>query len=192
MNLDEMYWSSRYATGRTGWDIGYPSPPITQYLDQLHNKSLKILLPGAGNAYEASYAFENGFTNLHVLDIARPPLDRFKEKNPLFPEKQLIKGDFFKHNETYDLIIEQTFFCALNPELREAYVEKMHELINPNGKLVGVLFNRIFDFEGPPFGGTKGQYESYFKDEFQGLFAPCHNSIPERMGSELWINLSPR
>jgi len=192
MNLDEVYWSSRYASGKTGWDIGYPSPPITQYLDQLDNKSLKILLPGAGNAYEAAYAFQKGFQNLFILDIAKAPLEKFKKDNPLFPAKQLIRDDFFNHNETYDLVLEQTFFCALDPELRRGYVNKMHEIINPKGRLAGVLFNRKFDFQGPPFGGTKAEYQSYFSEKFDGLYAPCYNSIPERMGAELWINLRPK
>ena len=192
MNLNEMYWSSRYSSGSTGWDIGYPSPPITQYLDQLDNKQVKILIPGAGNAYEASYAFARGFKNTYVLDIAKPPLNMFKRKNPSFFSDQLLNGDFFKHKGAYDLIIEQTFFCAIDPKLRQDYVEKMHDLLSPNGKLIGVLFDRVFDFQGPPFGGSKDYYYSLFKTSFEGVFAPCNNSIPERMGSELWINLNPK
>lgn len=190
--LDERYWTDRYSAGQTGWDIGFASPPLTQYLDQIENKGLKILIPGAGNAHEATYAFENGFTHVFVLDLSQSPLDCFKERNPLFPENQLIKDDFFDHKGGYDLILEQTFFCALDPSLRMDYVKKMKELINPKGKLVGVLFDRVFPFEGPPFGGHLEEYEKLFRTYFKdGSISPCYNSIPERMGSEAWINWRP-
>ena len=51
----QSYWASRYLEKQTGWNIGYASTPITAYVDQLTNKAAKILIPGAGNAYEAEY-----------------------------------------------------------------------------------------------------------------------------------------
>jgi len=68
-NSENKYWSKRYEENQTGWDIGYPSTPIKTYVDQLENKDLKILIPGAGNAYEAEYLWQQGFKNVHVLDI---------------------------------------------------------------------------------------------------------------------------
>ena len=64
-NLEE-YWSKRYEEGQTGWDIGYPSTPIKTYIDQIKDKNLRILIPGAGNAYEAEYIFKEGFKNVFV------------------------------------------------------------------------------------------------------------------------------
>ena len=37
IKLDEDFWTERYRQGYTGWDIGYPSTPIVQYLDQIQN-----------------------------------------------------------------------------------------------------------------------------------------------------------
>lgn len=187
--LDENYWSKRYQIGQTGWDIGYASPPIVQYLDQFENKDIKILVPGAGNAYEVDYAFKNGFKNVHLLDISLNPIENFQNKHSDFPTDQLHHQDFFLHENTYDLIIEQTFFCALGPEKREDYLAKIKQLLKPGGNLVGVLFDREFDFQGPPFGGRQEEYLILFKKYFsEGFILPCHNSIPERMGSEVWIH----
>jgi len=44
---ESIYWTERYDEDRTGWDIGYPSTPIKSYIDQLDDKALKILIPGA-------------------------------------------------------------------------------------------------------------------------------------------------
>ena len=55
VNLDAEYWEERYRAGTTGWDIGSPSTPLKEYIDQLQDPSKKILIPGAGNAYEAEY-----------------------------------------------------------------------------------------------------------------------------------------
>jgi SAM-dependent methyltransferase len=190
MFLDENYWTDRYKLGKTGWDIGFPSTPILQYLDQFENKDVEILIPGAGNAYEVEYAYKNGFQHVHLLDFSPEPIQRFKVKNPEFPDNQIFLTDFFEHKGQYDLIIEQTFFCALDPVLRPDYVSKMKSLLKPGGKLVGVLFDRKFDFAGPPFGGDKVEYRSYFDPFFEiKTFSPCNNSIPERLGSELFIIL---
>lgn len=63
-------------------------------------------------------------------------------------------------------------------------------LLNQGGKLVGVLFDQTFDFQGPPFGGNRVEYLTYFSGKFEiETFEPCDNSIPERSGSELFIKL---
>ncbi|WP_034061557.1 methyltransferase domain-containing protein [Lacinutrix jangbogonensis] len=179
------YWTQRYKEERTGWDIGHPSAPLKTYFDQLKDKELTILIPGAGNAYEAEYLYNNGFKNVYVMDISKSPLEAFKKRNPTFPESQLIQGDFFTHNSKYDLIIEQTFFCSFPPleDTRKAYAKQMANLLNTNGKLVGLWFDFPLteDLEKRPFGGDKTVYLSYLKPYFKiKTFETCYNSIPNR------------
>ena len=95
-----------------------------------------------------------------LLIFLEQPLKEFQKSKPNFPENQILHGDFFEHEKSYDLIVEQTFFCAINPELREKYVLKC-KLLNPKGQLLGVLFNRKFE-GGPPFGGNVEHYEKLF------------------------------
>ncbi len=188
---EEAYWSQRYRESRTGWDIGHISTPLKTYFDQLEDKTIKILIPGAGNAYEAEYLWQQGFRNVFVMDIARLPLYEFKKRNPNFPKKQLLFTDFFKHSGQYDLIIEQTFFCSFVPtaENRNAYVQQMAHLLAPRGKLVGVWFDIPLtgDMEKRPFGGDKALYLSYFETMLAPvLFERCYNSIAPRQGNELF------
>jgi methyl halide transferase len=193
ISLNENYWSNRYLNNQIGWDVGEITTPIKQYLDQVHDQQLAILFPGAGNSYEAAYCHQLGFKNVHILDVAEQPLLNFKNKNPEFPLNNIHHQDFFAHIGTYDLIIEQTFFCALSPELRMNYVKKMHELLKPQGKLVGLLFNKIFENQEPPFGGVKEDYVKYFEPFFKIIkIENCYNSILPRQGNELFIILQKR
>ncbi|MCL6257495.1 TPMT family class I SAM-dependent methyltransferase [Aquiflexum sp. TKW24L] len=188
--LSEDYWTSRYQQNSIGWDVGEITEPIKQYLDQIENFRLKILVPGAGNGYEAQYALKKGFLNTYILDISFFPLQNFHFTNPDFPRSQIHHIDFFDHSGQYDLIIEQTFLCALPPEFRPQYVKKMKSLIKPGGKLVGLLFNRHFQNPGPPFGGEFGEYKNLFEKEFHILkMEECYNSIPARQGHELFFIL---
>ncbi|GAA4302433.1 methyltransferase domain-containing protein [Aestuariibaculum suncheonense] len=190
MDLSESYWDNRYKTNNTGWDIGHISTPIKTYIDQLTNKDLKILIPGAGNAYEAEYLFLSGFKNVYVIDLSKTALDNIKARIPEFPESQMIQGNFFDLNDHFDLVIEQTFFCAINPELRFKYAEKMHQLLKPEGKLVGLLFDMPLNQTEPPFGGCEADYINYFGPYFNIELAPCYNSITPRHGKELFIKMT--
>ena len=190
LSLSETYWNNRYNDDTTFWDLGIISPPLKAYIDQLTNKNLRILIPGCGNSYEAGYLLQNGFTHITVIDIAPTLVAQLKEKFKSNSNITIVLGDFFTHQGKYDLILEQTFFCAINPNLRKAYVEKMRALLVPGGKLVGVLFDREFEEQGPPFGGSKYQYESLFEKEFDlKTLEPCYNSFIKRAETELFINL---
>ena len=186
--FDKEFWESKYNAKETGWDIGYASTPLTTYFDQLFNKELKILIPGGGNCYEAEYLFEQGFENVFVIDIAEQPLKNLKIRFPNFPDNHLIYGDFFNHKEQYDLIMEQTFFCALDPVLRKNYVEKMTELLKENGKLAGLLFDFGLTEDGPPFGGSIKEYLQLFPPYFTiKKLERCYNSIQPRAERELFF-----
>src|ERR1700740_2642480 len=158
--LGKEYWTDRYKSKETGWDIGSVSTPLKEYFDQIENKEIRILIPGAGNAYEAEYLYQQGFTNVYLLDISQEPIYAFQNRVPDFPKDHCICEDFFLHHGKYDLIAEQTFFCALHPSLRERYVLKMKDLLAPAGKLMGLLFNIPLNTEGPPFGGNDAAYRS--------------------------------
>lgn len=187
--MDQQYWKQRYEKGETGWDVGFATPPLTQYADQLEDRKLRILIPGCGNAYEGEYLMRNGFTNTFIVDLVAEVLEGVQRRFPDFPESRLIHGDFFALKDCYDLILEQTFFCALKPNLRPDYVKQVNQLLKPGGRLVGVLFNREFSQEGPPFGGSEAEYRQLFSNHFEiHTLKTCYNSIKPRQGTELFIN----
>jgi SAM-dependent methyltransferase len=187
-NLNPDFWNQRYANEETGWDLKSVSPPIQQYFDLQENKNLHILIPGAGNAWEAEHLFKSGFANVHVLDYAALAVENFKNRFPDFPAAQVHCEDFFQHKGQYDCIVEQTFFCALNPNLRKDYVMQMHRLLKPGGILVGLLFNDPLNEDKPPFGGNEKEYRKLFESYFiLDTFQTAINSIAPRAGREFFI-----
>ncbi|MCB0496554.1 MAG: methyltransferase domain-containing protein [Cyclobacteriaceae bacterium] len=189
LQLDRDFWTTRYQSHQTGWDAGAITTPLKDYFDQLTNKSIKILIPGCGNGYEAEYLNKRGF-DVDVVDISEIPLNNLAKRCPEIQESSLIQSDFFELEGAYDLIVEQTFFCSIDPERREEYAKKMHALLKPKGKLVGVLFSIPLYNNRPPFGGSAEEYLAYFTPYFEfKVYEDCENSIKPRKGNELFVNL---
>ena len=190
IDLSEDFWNKKYIDNKIGWDLGEISNPLKEYFNQLEDKNIRILIPGGGNSYEAEYLFANGFTNVFVVDIAKEPLKRIQKRVPNFPAKNLIHANFFELEGAFDLIIEQTFFCAINPSLRAQYAQKAHELLAKKGKLVGLMFDAKLNNDHPPFGGSKEEYLNYFQSSFIiDIMEPCYNSTGNRQGMELFVKM---
>lgn len=192
ISLNQEYWETQYKTNATGWDLGKVSPPIKEHFEDIENKNCRILIPGCGNSYEAEHLLEMGFTDITVIDIAPTLIENLQEKFQNKSNLKIVLGDFFEHQGEYDLIVEQTFFCALPPKMREKYVQKMHQLLATDGKIVGLLFNKTFE-SGPPFGGNATEYVQLFDNHFELLQMDlCHNSIKPRANSELFIEFQKK
>ncbi|GGG56124.1 methyltransferase domain-containing protein [Hymenobacter glacieicola] len=194
--LDAAYWQQRYLTGQTGWDAGSITPPLLDYFRQLGlPDERRILIPGAGRAYEAEYLHRQGWRKVWVADVAAAPLRDFQQRVPDFPAAHLLQQDFFalKPTPPFDLLVEQTFFCALEPSQRPQYAQQCAQLLRPGGTLMGLLFDTEFSQLGPPFGGSREEYRSYFAPYFDFVhFETATNSLPPRRGRELFICLKKK
>lgn len=188
--LNNKYWDERYLNNQKGWDVGEITTPIKQFVDGVENREMAILIPGCGNAYEAEYLLKKGFNNITLLDIS-PVLgaDIVKKFGQYIGSSlKVVCADFFEFEGAYDLILEQTFFCAIDPSMRRKYVDKVVELLNPSGKLAGVLFNMEFDMQGPPFGGNREEYLTLFEKKLViEKMELCYNSIKPREDNELFF-----
>lgn len=189
MNLDREYWDSRYVEKTFGWDIGYPSPALIDFASTF-DKSASILIPGCGHAYEGEWLWNEGFKNLTLMDLSPTAANNFFERVPDFPKENFLLENFFEHSGNYDLILEQTFFCALNPELRSAYAKHMKQNLTDGGTLAGLLFTFPLTEQGPPFGGSLDEYSNLFNHHFEiEHLEPTEKSIAPRMGKEAFFIL---
>jgi len=191
--LDAEYWNLQYQQQLTGWDMGAVSPPLKAYIDQLTDKNIQILIPGCGYAHEAEYLLQLGFQNITLIDVSAEACKALQEKFKDQVAIKILNQDFFEHNGQYDLIFEQTFFCALDIKFRTLYPRKMQSLLKKNGKLIGLYFIIEFPKSGPPYGGSTEYYAHLFHPYFESkAFKPCYNSHPKRQGSELFVILKPK
>jgi hypothetical protein len=64
----------------------------------------------------------------------------------------------------------------------------MHEILNPGGKIAGLLFDFPLTEAGPPFGGSETEYRKLFSDTFTiKTLERAHNSIKPRQDRELFF-----
>ncbi|MGG5601206.1 methyltransferase [Myroides sp. DF42-4-2] len=191
--LNKAYWEDRYRNQEAKWNAKSITTPLQAYIDQLTQTERSILVPGVGHGHELLYLHRKGFTSSVGIDLTAIAMEETAKEHADFPVDHVIIGDFFAHEGQYDLILEQTFFCSLPMEKREDYVKKMYELLRPNGKLVGVLFDAFFEQLGPPFGGDRETYKALFEPYFTlEVMEPAFNSIKPRQDRELFIILKKK
>jgi len=188
--MEKSYWNIRYLNEDTPWTLNTHNNAIVNYfLDKDRNSN--ILIPGAGLSSEAQALLELGYKNITICDISEIVISKLKSENDLASKILLLNADFFELVGQYDYIIEQTFFCAINPELREQYVTKIYDLLKPRGRLLGVLFNIDFEKAGPPFGGSEKEYKNLFSNRLNIInMEICQDSVSARMGNELFFECS--
>jgi hypothetical protein len=190
--LNAQYWQSRYLSQQTGWDIGYANPALIRILSSL-DKNTRILIPGAGRAYEAIWLHQQGFTQVWICDWAPQAFEYLQAQCPDFPDAHLLCQDYFELQLEVDFILEQTFFCAIDPKLRAEYVKKSASILHTKGKLAGLLFGIHFEKPGPPFGGTQEEYRQLFEPHFHiHTLDTAQDSILPRLGTELLVVMEKR
>ncbi len=186
-------WDERYKVRDTPWDIGYASPALMNFALKNISKTAKILIPGAGNGWEAEALHRMGYNNVWVCDWSSSAMEGFKMRVRDFPREHLLVTDYFQLEGPFDFILEQTFFSSLPKDLRAKYASKCQMLLQPGGILAGLLFMTEFEFDGPPFGGTIEEYKTLFTPFFNLLeLAPSKDSIKPRLGKECFMILQAK
>ncbi len=183
-------WQRHYDEGDLGWDLGQVAPPFVSLLESNLIVPGKTLVPGCGRGHEVVYLAENGF-DVTAVDYSTGAVSHLKavvEERKL--DAQVLHMNFFEldqaHNETYDLSIEQTFFCAISPEQRPMYVVTVARALKKGGMLAG-LFYHTGQEGGPPFNTTQDDIVKSFSDLFEiQKLTQAKNSAEQRKDKE-WL-----
>src|SRR5690554_6999395 len=85
--LGKRFWDIKYISNQIGWDMGEVSPPIKEYIDQIENKDLAILIPGGGLRSEEHTSELQSRPHL----VCRLLLEKKKWKSP--PDPATSSGD---------------------------------------------------------------------------------------------------
>lgn len=161
-----QFWDDIYLENDTGWDL----KGVTPFFDSISNELIqgKVCILGCGRGYDAIMFAEKGF-DVTAVDFAPTPIS---ELNKLAIQKSVIittvQDDIFslveKFPDTFDYVIEQTCFCAIDPNRRKEYETLVRTILKPGGKLVGLWFplDKSQEEGGPPFGTTIYEVKSIF------------------------------
>jgi SAM-dependent methyltransferase len=187
LNLD--FWEHRYQEGTPRWDLGQPAPPLVHLLAQ--NDTLvpgKIAVLGCGHGHDALLFARHGFDVVGV-DFAPSAIATAQQA----AQRAGLPAQFLQRNlfdllpeyaQQFDYVLEHTCFCALEPEWRDRYVELVHQLLKPQGKLIGLFFTHSRP-GGPPYGSTAEELDERFSRCLQRLsLVPVVDSVPSRQHEE--------
>jgi cyclopropane fatty-acyl-phospholipid synthase-like methyltransferase len=183
-------WQRHYDEDDLGWDLGQVAPPFIRLFESKAILPCKAIVPGCGRGHEVIYLAENGF-EVTAVDYSSGAVNHLKstvqERNL---KCEVLQMDFFgidsAHNGAYDLLIEQTFFCAISPEQRPSYVSTVARVLKRGGMLTGLFYHTGKD-GGPPFNTTREDIQEYFSDSFEiRQLSKAEDSAEQRKNKE-WL-----
>jgi len=176
-------WEERYGKGETGWNRGGTSPAAKAWMEHLELTSCRLLVPGCGFGHEVVHFAEHGF-DVTAIDIAPSAIRRLEqelsEKNSA---AQTICGDLFDYqpDKPFDVIYEQTCMCAIPPERRSDYAERLYQWLVPGGRLLA-MFMQTGKEGGPPWHCDLLNMQRLFPGEFWRWQEAPPMLIPHRNG----------
>lgn len=181
-------WDQHYHDQHTPWDKGAPAPPLLEWLEK-HPETMqgRVLVPGCGLGHDVrAIAGRRGVTSVIGLDLS-PQAVALAGRFPVAGTESYEAGNLFdlepRHRESYDWVWEHTCFCAIDPGLRDAYVEAVFEALKPGGSLLGVFYMNPYDSDhqpgdGPPHGATHEELVARFTGS--GRFTIESSYVPSR------------
>ncbi|NBR09857.1 MAG: methyltransferase domain-containing protein [Opitutaceae bacterium] len=183
------FWNSRYLSNQTPWDFGGVPADLKAYL-KTHPRGGHVLIPGCGSGYEIKAFVDAGYT-VTALDLSTIAIDRARQLIGPDSAQQIFAGDFFQHDfgpTQFDVVYERTFICALLPEQRNAYRDRIAALLKYRGALLGYFYYQTPDLQaGPPFGFAWGTADELFARYFLLVKdTPVTDSLPLFAGHERW------
>ncbi len=188
-------WERHYNEKDLRWDLDEVAPPFIHLWKEKKISPCSAIVPGCGAGHEVLFLAKKGF-RVTAVDYTRGATDLIKEnlrKKNLMGE--VLQQDFFdfeeKYYESFDLMLEHAFFCAINPDKRQAYVETAGRLLKLGGLIIA-LFYETNEAGGPPFNTQEKDIEKYFSEKFfiESLSKTPH-SAEKRQGKE-WLAILKR
>eukprot|EP00916_Digyalum_oweni_P019305 GHVL01032141.1.p2 GENE.GHVL01032141.1~~GHVL01032141.1.p2 ORF type:complete len:259 (-),score=89.62 GHVL01032141.1:1568-2278(-) len=125
-------------------------------------KNGHFLIPGCGRGYDLVELSTPDRTviGLEISETAAQICEEYI-KNKMRGPGGVIIDDFFTYSPKFkfDVIYDYTFFCAIHPNMRIKWSNKIFELINPGGLLVTVIYPICNKIDGPPFAVSLNIYK---------------------------------
>ncbi|MFZ6182350.1 methyltransferase domain-containing protein [Nannocystis pusilla] len=164
---EARFWDPLFAADAGGWELGRAAPPLVAWFSEHVPKGMQALVPGCGRGHEARLlaALEATVT---AIDLAPTAIAQAQAMTPAGLAITFAVQDLFARigqPPAFDLVVEHTCFCAIDPARRDDYVTAVADSLLPGGMLVG-LFYAHGRPGGPPFTTDRAEVERRFAPRF--------------------------
>ncbi len=185
---DEKFWTNIYQTETPGWEKGHEAVWLPMALPQLKLGPSRVLVLGCGSGHDAAYLAKAGH-KVTAVDISPEAIKGAKEKYGEVKNLSFLQSDLFglprEWEGQFDLILEHTCYCAIDPARRNELVKYWHKLLSEKGQLLGAFFV-MEKRDGPPFGGSEWEVKQRLNKRFEFLYwTRWRHSLEGRKGKEL-------
>ena len=188
-----QYWNDVYS-GEVPWDAGAPVPPLMRAAQfESLARATDVAFVGCGYGHDACYWAEQGF-KVTGFDFAPAAITAARERAAALG---LSNVRFAQHNvfelaasyaEHFDVVVEYTCFCAINPARRPLYVTNVASILRPGGIFIGLFYPFAPRESNPPYPVSLTAIETLFlrpPGPFELLTSETPtDSIPRRLGAE--------
>lgn len=157
------YWESLWKQGVKSGTMFDNGGPTLALKDLLENKEVlpasgTALVPGCGRGYDCALLSERyETTGVELSESAA------QEARAFVPSAvKIVQANFFDIQDSFDVVFDCTFLCALHPESRQQWAEHMAKCVN--GYLISLVFPipanlssqlaqsfRYYTSAGPPY-----------------------------------------
>jgi SAM-dependent methyltransferase len=188
---EASFWVELYRRDMDGWELGRVAPPLQRWLAQNPPRGRRVLVVGAGRGNEARFLAQLGaqVTALDFADDAVIALRAVATEVALDVRQQDL---FTLKDPEFDLIVEHTCFCAIDPGRRDEYVAAVSAALRPGGELVGLFWEHGRP-GGPPFSTSRAELQQRFSARFEWVLDEVPpDSVAARQGQELLVQMKKR
>ena len=193
--MDQAFWQGIYDEGPPRFDLKGPSAPFVDWLEANQPPAGRAIVPGCGFGHDVLELARRGWDAVGV-DFADTPVQSGRAaaaKAGLAAKATFVQQDVLTLDQPaeYDLLFEQTCYCAIEPHRRDEYVRFAARVVKPAGTLVFVVFPVDGRSGGPPFNIGVEEVPLRFAADFDlvRIGAPARASAPARTGKELFAEL---
>lgn len=185
-------WQKRWADGNIGWHRMIVNPYLMQHFEELKKGSAenRILVPMSGKTKDLKWLADQG-VQVRGVEISHQATEEFFKELSIEPEVQAINMapsgvHIFSHGESikifacdfldfkskiaggdFDMVWDRGSFCIWQPQHRQPYIDHLHSLLKPGGKILIECYEYEQEVKtSPPHPITHEELEKCMGDKY--------------------------
>ncbi|MEP7359631.1 MAG: methyltransferase domain-containing protein, partial [Anaerolineales bacterium] len=154
----------------------------------------RLLVVGAGRGHDAREFARHGF-EVTAVDFAAEAVEAMARLADPAAPVEIVQADIFDlppaFDYAFDVLLEYTCFCAIDPARRGEYADMAARVLKPGGTYVALFFPLFFPLDGhaggPPFAVAEAEVLALFGARGFKLLRSerPEDSVAQRQGMEV-------